>query len=53
MATPNIRTPDLGVKKFTILVDPSFVIITLLSLSDLCLGVEKIFKDIKHFHYMT
>ena len=40
--------------KFTILVDPSFVIINILSLSDLCLGVEKkIFKEIMHFHYMT
>ena len=49
MATPNIRTPALGVMKFTILVDPSLVIITLY----LCLGVEKIFKKIMHFHYMT
>ena len=29
MATTNIRTPALGVMKFTILLDPSFVIITL------------------------
>ena len=25
----------------------------ILSFSDLCLGVEKIFKEIMHFHYMT
>ena len=25
----------------------------ILSLSNLCLGVEKIFKEIMHFHYMT
>ena len=41
MTTPNFRTPALGVIKFTILVDPSLVIITIVSLSDLCLGVDK------------
>ena len=29
MATPKIGTPALGVMKFTILVDPSLVIITI------------------------
>ena len=27
--------------------------IHVLSLSDLCMGVEKILKEIMHFHYMT
>ena len=54
MATPNIRTQALGVKKFIILVDPSLDIIYILSVFDLCLGVEKkIFKKIMHFHHMT
>ena len=36
---------------FTILVDPSLVIITIYLV---CLEVEKkIFKEIMHFHYMT
>ena len=43
-----------GVMKFTILEDPSLVIIYyyILSLSDLCLGVKKILKGIMHFHYI-
>ena len=50
MATPYIRTPALGVMKFTILVDPSYIH----SLSDLCLKlVKKIFTGIMHFQYMT
>ena len=39
-----------------ILVNPSFVIVTVNQsfMSDLCSEVEKrIFKEIKHFHYMT
>ena len=40
--------------KVTILVDPSFLHVYILSLSDLCLGVEKkIFKEIRHFYYIT
>ena len=55
MATPNIRTPALGVMKFTILVDPFLVIITtylVYLIYDLCLGREKkIFKEIMQLHY--
>ena len=37
---------------FTILVDPSLVILTIYVV--LCMGVEKkILKEIMHFHYMT
>ena len=41
--------------KFTILVHPSLVIITIVyTLFDLCLGVEKKnFKEIMHFHYLS
>ena len=49
------RTPAPGVMKFTILVDPSIVIITIhvSSLFDLCLGVEKnIFKEIYTLHFL-
>ena len=50
MCTPIVRTPALGIMKFTILGYNYFI----LSLSDLCLGVEeKIFKEIMHFHCMT
>ena len=49
---PYIRTPAPGVMKFTIWVDPSHHYY-ILSLSDLCTGVKKIFKEIMHFHYMT
>ena len=47
-----------GVKKLTILVDPSLVIIAmpsvLVCLIYACMGIEKkIFKEIMHFHYMT
>ena len=45
-----------GVMKFTILVDPSLVIIIyyIFGLSDLCMEVEKqICKEIMHFHYIT
>ena len=45
-----------GVMKFTILVDPSLVIIIyyMFGLSDLCMEVEKkICKEIMHFHYIT
>ena len=47
------RTPAPGVMKFTILVDPSMVIMTIhvFSLFDLCLGVEKnILKEIFKFY---
>ena len=50
------ETLDPGIMNVTILVDPSLVIITIiiLSLSDLCLGVEKqIFTKLMHFHHMT
>ena len=46
----------LGIMKFTILVDPTLVIVHYftLRLSDLCLGVEKkMFKEMMHFHYMS
>ena len=36
--------------------DSSLIIITIIyifNLSDLCLGIKKIFKEIMHFHYMT
>ena len=49
MAPPLHQNPSPGVMKFTILVDPSLVIITVnnvLSLSDLCL----IFKEIHQFY---
>ena len=41
--------------KFTILVHPSLVIITIVyTLFDLCLGVEKKnFKEIMQFHYLS
>ena len=51
----NIRTPSPGVMKFTILVDPSLVIITL-HLVCLFYAWEKrrrIKKKKMHFHYMT
>ena len=46
--------PCYGVMKFTILVDPSMVTITIQVVClKLCLGVEqKIFIEIIHFHYM-
>ena len=50
MATPNIRTPVLGVIKFSILVTLPWSSL----LYTLCLGVEKkIFKEIMHFHSVT
>ena len=49
-----MRTPALGVMKFTIWVDLSFFIITIYkSLSDPCLGIKKILKGIMHFYNMT
>ena len=48
------RTPAPGVMEFTIVVDTSLVIITILSLSHLCLAVKKkILKEVMHFHFMT
>ena len=50
---PSSRTTAPGVMIFTILVDPSMVIITILFSSfDLCLDVEKKLTKIMHFHYM-
>ena len=51
-------TPVLGVLKFTRLVDQyvghHYYNKYILSLSHLCLGVEKkIFREIMHLHYMT
>ena len=51
MATPCIRTPCPGVMKVSF-VRP-FIANHNYSLSDLCLGVNKIFKEIMYFHYMT
>ena len=44
----------LGVMKYKVFLYLSLVIITLLSLSDICLAIEwRIFKEIKHFHDMN
>ena len=57
MAMPQHKKPCPGIMKFTILVDSSFChlyFIHVLSLSDLCLGVEKkILEEIMHFHNVT
>ena len=51
MAIPSARTPAPEVMKFTILVDPSLVIITK---NIVCLGVKKkILKGIMYFPYLT
>ena len=47
---PSTRTPAPQVIKFTILVDPSLVQYYILSLSDLCQGVEKIWEEIHQLY---
>ena len=51
-ATPCHETPVLGVMKFTNLVDPSLVIITIYFFWPMFENREKIFKEIMHFNYM-
>ena len=55
IATPSKRTPALGVMKITMLLDLYLVMLNYytLSWSDLCPRVQKIFKEIMHFHYMN